>query len=120
MTRPWHRALGLALTGEDLDVGVQERFDAEAAVDALALAGWDAPRIAEHARARAGRAPWPHPVAAAVRGGISAAEFHAAVIRTRTALGVEALDLVPPSPRTVLNADERRLLNDVPPHFGRT
>ena len=120
MTLPWHRALGLALTGEELDVGVQERFDARAAADALADAGWDAPRIAEHARALAGVAPWPHPVAAGRRGGIGPAEFHAALIRTREALGVDALDVLPPSARTTLNADERRLLADVPPHFGRT
>ena len=120
MTQPWHRALGLALTGEDLDLGVQERCDAHAVAAALAGAGWAAPRIAAHARALAGVAPWPHPVPAQDRAGIGAAEFHAALIRTREALGVDALEVLPPSSRTTLDADERRLVADVPPHFGRT
>lgn len=117
--RPWHRALGQALTGCDLDLGVQERFGADAAVAALAAAGWDAVRIGAHAHAVAGAEPWPHPVPADARGSIGAAEFHAALIRTREALGLAVLTVLPPSTRTRLDADERRLLADAPPHFGR-
>lgn len=117
---PWHRVLGLALTGEELDLGVQSGFDADDVVAALAASGWDAVRIAAHANALTGHQPWPGPVTACQRGGIGAAEFHAALIRTRQALGLAALTVLPPSNRTRLDADERRLLADVPPHFGRT
>lgn len=117
---PWHRALGLALTGEELDLGVQARFDADAAVAALAASGWGAARIASHAQELTGTRPWPHPVTADQRGGIGPAEFHAALIRTREALGLTVLTVLPPSNRKELDADERRLLADVPPHFGRT
>ncbi len=116
---PWHRALGLALTGEELDAGVQDAFDADAAVAALAASGWDAPRISEHAHAVAQAAPWPHPLTREQRGGIGPAEFHAALLRVREALGLAVLTVLPPSTRTRLDADERRLLSDVPPHFGR-
>ena len=34
MNGPWHQALGLALTGEDLALGVQERFEVNEAVAA--------------------------------------------------------------------------------------
>ena len=37
---PWHRALGRALTGEELDAGVQDAFDADAAVAALSAEGF--------------------------------------------------------------------------------
>ena len=120
MNGPWHQALGLALTGEDLALGVQERFEVNEAVAALASVDWDAARIAEHAHRLVGQAPWPHPVPAAQWGPIGAAEFHAALLRLRERLGLSALEVRPPSTRTRLDADERRLLADVPPHFGRT
>ena len=120
MTASWHRALGLALTGEALELGVQDAFDVDAAVAALAAAGWDAERVHDHAHQCAGSVPWPHPVAAHERDGVGPAEFHAAILRLRERLGLSALEVRPPSTRTRLDADERRLLADVPPHFGRT
>ncbi|MFZ2426900.1 MAG: hypothetical protein WAW71_01995, partial [Propioniciclava sp.] len=97
MNGPWHQALGLALTGEDLALGVQERFEVNEAVAALASVDWDAARIAEHAHRLVGQAPWPHPVPAAQRGPIGAAEFHAALLRLRERLGLSALEVRPPS-----------------------
>lgn len=120
MSDPWHRAIAWALTGQELDLGVQPAPELNALVDQLDDHGWDADRIADHARATVGRLPWPHPVPDALRYGLGAAQLHAAIGRARARYGLEVLDVLPPSQRTRLDADERRLLGDVPPHFGRT
>jgi UTP--glucose-1-phosphate uridylyltransferase len=49
--------------------------------------------------------------------GLSPAQFLAQQEATRAELGIVASEAVPPSGRTELNADERRLLSDVPPHW---
>jgi hypothetical protein len=41
------------------------------------------------------------------------------VARARDRFGLTVLTVLPPSRRTRLDADERRLLAEVPPHFGR-
>jgi len=113
----WHRALAFALTGVELPLGVQDRPDAPQLARDLAAAGWPPPSIAEHARARlAAGEPWPHPIPDALRAGLGAAQLQAALGRVRDDLGLAALEHRRPSRRSVLTADERRLLADVPPH----
>lgn len=114
--RPWHRAIAAALTGADLDLGVQDSPDVDALVAALSADGWPPERVREHAFTASG--PWPHPVPDAVRAGLGMAQLHAAVRQARAAYGLESLDVRPPSRRTHLDADERRLLADKPPHHG--
>lgn len=120
MSGAWHAAVGWALTGEELDLGTQDAPDLEVLVSDLARLGWDAPRVREHAHAAASAAGWPHPVPDALRAGLGAAQLHAAVGRARARFGLEVLTVLPPSRRTRLDADERRLVADVPPHFGRS
>lgn len=116
----WHSTLAYALVGESFDLGVQCRPDAEELARALSERGWDAPAVRAHAleERRAGR-PWPHPLDADARAGMGAAQWFAALGRARAALGVDVLAERAPSPRTTLDADERRLMAEVPPHHGR-
>lgn len=115
----WHDALAYALVGERFDFGPLPAPDVPLLVGQLAALGWDAARIRRHALGvRATEAPWPHPIPDALRAGLGAAQLHAALGAVRDALGVAALD-AQVSTRTTLNADERRLLNEVPPHHVR-
>lgn len=118
MSGPWHRAIAFALTGTDADFGVQDAPDPATLVAELAERGWDAERIAAHARDVPGTEPWPHPVPDALRAGLGAAQLHAAIGQARGRLGLEVLTVLPPSRRSRLTADERRLLGEVPPHHG--
>ena len=111
---PWHPALAAALVGERLDLGTQDRPDVPALIADLATLGWDAPRIAATAR---DASPWPFPMSDADRAALGVAQFHAALRDARRLLGLEFLTERPRSRRTELNADERRLLGDVPPHY---
>lgn len=114
MSGAWHAALAWALVGERLDLGVQQQPDVTALVEDLEKLGWGPQRIGEVAR----DAPvWPFPWSDADRAGLGAAQLHAALREARRVLGLEALVVRPPSQRTHLNADERRLLADVPPHW---
>ncbi len=121
MTAPvprWHAALGYALVGEELAPAETGRPDPEQLVAQLAAAGWDAGRIAAHAHDRAGaEQPWPHPIPDALRQGCGAAQLFAALGRARGLLGLMTLETRGPSARTRLDADEQRLLRDVPPHY---
>jgi hypothetical protein len=108
-------ALGFALTGEALPLG--DATGAAAVLDALAAAGWPRERIAAHAAARRAAAePWPHAVAD-LPPGVGFAQHLAGVEALVHALGLDT-EAQPPSRRTALNADERRLLIDKPPHWG--
>lgn len=86
---------------------------------ALDTRGWTPTRIAAHARSQADLGqPWPHRVHPDLRQGIGAAQFQALLNQVREALNLTTLEQRPPSPRTELTADERRLLAEVPPHHG--
>lgn len=115
----WHRAIAFALTGADLELGDQPAPDLDVLVDQLGDQGWGAGTIAAHAREAAAVGPWPHPIPDALRSGLGAAQLYAAIGGARARYGLEVLTVLPPSRRTALTADERRLLADVPPHFGR-
>lgn len=114
----WHAAIGYALVGEDLALDEPVQPDPARLVTDLADAGWDAGRIRAHASAAAeAEHPWPHRIPAELRRGCGAAQLHAALGRTRALLDVVTLETLAPSARTTLDADEQRLLRDVPPHY---
>ncbi|MDR1266254.1 MAG: hypothetical protein LBK42_12025 [Propionibacteriaceae bacterium] len=112
----WGSCLALALTGA---VTALPKVGSPGAVlAALAELGWDRAAIAGHARAvtAAGR-PWPHPAPeASARFG--PARWQAALDESRRLLGLETV-VRPPSRRSTLTADERRLLAERPPHHDR-
>jgi hypothetical protein len=83
----------------------------------LSALGWTPERIGAHARqvAAAERA-WPHAVPDDLRQGCGPAQLQATVARARELLGLATLEVLPPSRRRRLTADERRLLAEVPPH----
>ncbi len=117
-------ALGFALTGAWLDLSPDPAAGfpdpvsgADGLLALLAAAGWTRDRIADHASAeQTAERAWPHHIPHDRRGGLGAAQIHAALASARTALGLDGTLATRPSGRTRLNADERRLLADVPPH----
>lgn len=114
MSAPWHRAIALALVGERLDLGEQDVPDVRALLTDLAERGWSRDRIDVIAH---GTSPWPFPLSPADRAGLGQAQLFAALREARRRLGLEVMSVRPPSRRTHLDADERRLLADVPPHW---
>lgn len=119
--RPWHQALAYAITGERWDgLGEQSAPDLAglaALIESRCAGGL--PQLRDTvARRRSAGEPWPYPVPADLRAGLGAAQWLAALTQLR-----RHLDLDPATPRPVLSsrapdADERRLLADVPPHHG--
>lgn len=119
MSGRWQTALGYALTGEELALPESGRPDPAGLVSHLAEAGWTQLRIAELARASvAVEQPWPKQVPAGLRAGCGASQFAAALGAARELLGLTSLETRLPSARLRLNADEERLMRDVPPHHG--
>lgn len=117
---PWHAALAWALVGEEVSLGSQPVPDVAGLLRDLDAAGWPRERIADHARTALVRGgPWPHTIPAPMRAGLGPAQLFAALGGVRRSLGLEVLETRPPSSRTRLDADERRLQADVPPHHGR-
>ncbi|MCW5952777.1 MAG: hypothetical protein KIT69_11025 [Propionibacteriaceae bacterium] len=114
----WHAAIGYALVGEELPLAEPAQPDPARLVSDLVDAGWDAGRIRAHASAAVeAEQPWPHQIPVTLRRGCGAAQLAAALGRTRALLEVVALETRGPSARTALDADEQRLLRDVPPHY---
>ncbi|MGV8910116.1 MAG: hypothetical protein ACOH1Y_14135 [Propionicimonas sp.] len=119
MTPRWQAALAYALVGCELDLDESGHPDPEALVAALAGAGWPAGQIDEHARGLvAAEESWPHQVPVGLRAGCGAAQMAAALRAARTLLGLAHLEVRAPSGRRKLNADELRLMREVPPHHG--
>lgn len=115
----WHAAIAYALTGVELELSEPPAPDPDLLVADLASLGWTSARIRRHAGERVDSgSPWPHQIPARLRQGCGAAQLYAALGRARTLLGLQVLEVRPPSSRTSLNADELRLLRDVPPHHG--
>ncbi|MGL5406633.1 MAG: hypothetical protein ACRDAX_07625 [Propionibacteriaceae bacterium] len=118
MTAPFHSALAKALTGEDIDLGEQEKPDIVLALAQLAQVGWDTARIAElRKQCRVSQQPWPIPVPASARGDISAATWLALVSQAIAQLGITDRAQYARVDRP-LTADEQRLVSQVPPHHG--
>ncbi|WP_296141068.1 hypothetical protein [uncultured Tessaracoccus sp.] len=117
MTDPQRFAieLGRALTGEVLPLSSPEIDDM---VSELADLGWNAGAIAELRRERqdAGE-PWPFPVHRDHVATVGFAVFHSRLEALRARLGVTGLR---PQQRVrrALNAEERRLAAERPPHWG--
>ncbi|MDR0847895.1 MAG: hypothetical protein LBN10_02435 [Propionibacteriaceae bacterium] len=92
--------------------------DVDEILNALAEAGWPPERIRDHAaQTRDADEIWPHPLDLDTIRTIGPAQWHALLGAALSTLG---LDVSPqrPTNRTTLTADERRLLQDVPPHHG--
>ncbi|MDR1214653.1 MAG: hypothetical protein LBK54_11330 [Propionibacteriaceae bacterium] len=112
----WAESMGLALTGQSL--GLTEPNDPAQLLAGLAERGWDAAALRRRAQAAwADGRPWPEPLPAARLSRIGAARWQAGLDQVGQALGLRTLSQ-PPSRRTSLTADERRLLADRPPHHG--
>lgn len=102
--------LGLALSGQDLPL--------EGDVPgALAAHGWDAARLKDVRleRQEAGE-PWPFPVPVDAIREVGFARFDARLAQVRRELGLTGLVQSAPA-RRALDADERRLSADRPPHW---
>ncbi|HSN12865.1 MAG TPA: hypothetical protein VLS51_12230 [Propionibacteriaceae bacterium] len=111
----WASELTACLVGEPVDLP-SSLTGARAVLDALAERGWPAARIVELAQARfEAELEWPFPVSRDVVAK-GPAQWYALVAEARTLLGLEGINRLP-SGRTTLTADERRLLDDVPPHW---
>ncbi|MDO5082646.1 MAG: hypothetical protein Q4D89_04485 [Arachnia propionica] len=108
--------LARALTGEELPVTSTEPTGLVAELVAL---GWDSARIGEvRAARRRERLPWPFPVDHHEVREVGFARFDARLAELRQRLGVDAeVRLTHVSDRP-LNADERRLVAERPPHWG--
>lgn len=122
-----------SLTGTDVDLPDATEWSVPALVAELAERGWDRDAIAAVANSahEEGR-PWPFPHGAGgprpraeggagdrvrpLPPGIGAAQFLSAMREVRESLGLTGLGPARVSDRTRLDADERRLLQDAPPH----
>lgn len=116
MTRVrWATELASCLVGERVELPHTDP-DAHAVLAALETAGWGAEVISAIAYDRfAADEPWPFPVRREVVAA-GPAQWYALVGQVRTLLGLDG-EVRPPSTRTALSADERRLMTDVPPHW---
>ena len=99
------------------DVAAGEAIGQAVARDAAATPAFQADVAAARTELAAERI-WPHPVPAGLRAGCGAAQLAAALGRARELLGLSTLETRGPSARTKLNADELRLMREVPPHHG--
>lgn len=109
-TPRWHAALAYALIGQELDLGHQAVPDLEDLVAELSAAGFSPDRVRSLAAHR-------HAVPEELMTGISYAQFAAVLPELRAKVGAGS-KVVPPSTRRALDADERRLMADRPPHWG--
>jgi hypothetical protein len=114
----WHQALAYAITGQvfgTLSRQAQPDLDLLAGeLTALTRGGWTGLRQhVAHARA-AGE--WPHPVPAALRAGIGGAQFLAARTALVARLRLDQPTTVRTAPGRSLTPEERRLVDDAPPH----
>ena len=111
----WATELATSLVGETVELPDTAPV-ARDVLEALERVGWPAARIEAIARARfEAEESWPFPVSRDVVAA-GPAQWYALVAEARTLLGLDG-DVQPPPTRTALNADERRLLTDVPPHW---
>lgn len=113
----WHRALAYALVGEELPLAPIDSPDVAVLRDGMTKLGWPSERVVEHAHHAQRERTWPHRVPDELRAGLSAAQLRAALTAARASYGLDVFDIRRPSRRIALTADERRLIQDVPPHY---
>lgn len=107
-----------ALTGESLNFASVGAWNSAGFVRDLAALGWDRERLASVAdEAAAQGRRWPFAVPPDEASLVGAAQLRAALddVQARLELTGQTTPIV--SQRTALTADERRLLQDVPPHY---
>lgn len=112
----WHRALALALLGEERDdLDEPTRPDVKGLVDALG----GAHRIAAHVQERRdAEQPWPHPLPDVLTAGMGPAQLQALVTQAVGLVRAAQRTTAPVITQRALSPDEVRLLRDVPPHHG--
>lgn len=116
MMLPWHTAIAYALTGQLFaELETQPVPDPAETLRLLAERGWDRDTIATLAQQHQG--VWPQPIPEEVREDLGPAQLVAAVQQAVGLLRLEGVSAHPVS--RPLNADERRLLQDRPPHWDR-
>ncbi len=116
----WQASIAYALIGVELVLDEAGGPDARAVVAALVENGWTAKQIGAHVReVVAAEHSWPHPVPERLRHGCGPAQLHALITEARGLLDLTTMEVRPPSRRILLNPDERRLLDEVPPHHVR-
>ncbi|MCL2470287.1 MAG: hypothetical protein FWF25_00890 [Propionibacteriaceae bacterium] len=109
--------LGYALTGEEMSLPDGDG-SANSFLAGLEEAGWPPARVRAHAKAAwDNEQPWPHPLPEHSLDRIGAAQWYAKLAAVRVVLGLDAVRM-PPSRRTTLSAEEKRLVAEVPPHHG--
>lgn len=117
---PVARACAHALLGEAADsLDVETARAPEDLLSQLREQGWGAPRIDE-LRAHRQREGQPWPVESS-QGGLRAvgfAQLHAWVSQCVHLLGFDAVDAGVRDAQTPLDAEDRRLLSECPPHHG--
>lgn len=115
----WHAALIFAITGErTADADLQQRPELAAVGAELADRSGGLPQLrADIGARRAAGEPWPYPIPDDLRQGLGAAQLLAAVAELRRRLQLDEPEHPVLSDRPP-DAEERRLLADVPPHHG--
>ena len=115
------RAIAWALTGEDLAVDeVSTGATSDDIAAWLARRGWDVERLRRRAgnvRAEGGR--WPAAVGPERREGLGPAQFQALLRQVLLVLGLDHATPVLRDATTPMDATDRRLVAELPPHHGR-
>lgn len=117
----WHQALAYAVTGRHWpELGLQESPDlAELSSRLRTIDDPESVRRHVEERQTAGQS-WPHPVPDELMAGLGHAQFAAALTALKSGLGLDGPTRVAAQPAAgqPASAEERRLLEDVPPHHG--
>ena len=109
----WHQALAYAICGQRLsELGRQDEPDLAELVRILR----DDTDLVSSVQVDRRRGDWPHPVPNDLMAGIGWAQFSAALAALITRLDLAPGSVAPPPGSRSPDADERRLLNEVPPH----
>lgn len=116
MSGRWQAAVAYALTGEELVLSETGTPEVDLLLGELARAGWTPERISQHAAAESRSGVWPHPIPTELREQCSAAQLAAVLAQVREQLGLGSVSVALPSNRRQLDADEQRLMREVPPH----
>lgn len=114
--QPWTSRLVFTMTGQSVPSPATAAPDLDEVLAWLTANGWDHDSLHAHATdLKARDLPWPHPVPREWLHDLGPARWLATLTALRQRLGLDS-ETLPPSHRTRLNADERRLLIELPPH----